>query len=94
MEANPKVARLFGSGMNVLIEHTRKPSKRHLFVKKFVPVFQRILADGGPLDGTLRYERGDWNFYGTPTPTSIPQKIYPIMHVRRQREGQLCLFSL
>lgn len=59
----------------------------HLCVRKFVPVYWREFADG-PLSGTLRYDRGAWN-YLTPQPTSKPKTLWAIWRARRAKVGQL-----
>ena len=78
---------------NILIEHTRAPKMKHFMVKKFIPVFEKVyLAEYwlSNLVGEIRYVRWGWNF-DQPTPTSIPQKMWPIVRVRRARLGQLRL---
>lgn len=81
---------------NILIEHTRASKMVHFMVKKFVPVFEKVVSKETWLSnhiGELRYTRWSSNF-DQPTPTSIPHKLWPIVRIRRKRAGQLELFPV
>lgn len=82
---------------NITVEQTRAKKMRNCFVRKFVPIYQRTMEGYAAGAHWLskakilipRYERGEAWHCLTPSPTSIPNKMWPIRRVRVRRAGQL-----
>lgn len=82
---------------NTLIEHTRAKKMRHCMVRKFVPLFKRVVVKETWLSGVLGeplYECGNIAYWFNLTPTSIPKKMWAIVRAKKRKVGQLELIRV